>query len=166
MYVPFFGLAQAPFSIAPDPRFLFMSERHREALAHLVYGVQGGGGFVLLSGEIGAGKTTVVRCFLEQIPSDCNVAYIFNPKLTAGELVSEEFTFAFPPTDAFSLELSDNKIQWTATVRIDIPAFPDWSKTQPLQVVPESFLRDLTDAPRITSADSNASLMEIGRAHV
>ena len=87
MYVPFFGLAQAPFSIAPDPRFLFMSERHREALAHLVYGVQGGGGFVLLSGEIGAGKTTVVRCFLEQIPSDCNVAYIFNPKLTAGELV-------------------------------------------------------------------------------
>ncbi|MEO7152323.1 MAG: AAA family ATPase [Burkholderiaceae bacterium] len=87
MYVPFFGLAQAPFSIAPDPRFLFMSERHREALAHLVYGVQGGGGFVLLSGEIGAGKTTVVRCFLEQIPPDCNVAYIFNPKLSAAELV-------------------------------------------------------------------------------
>ena len=97
MYVPFFGLAQAPFSIAPDPRFLFMSERHREALAHLVYGVQGGGGFVLLSGEIGAGKTTVVRCFLEQIPGDCNVAYIFNPKLTAGELVQsvcDEFRVA------------------------------------------------------------------------
>ncbi len=87
MYAPFFGLTQAPFSIAPDPRFLFMSERHREALAHLVYGVQGGGGFVLLSGEIGAGKTTVVRCFLEQIPPDCNVAYIFNPKLSAAELV-------------------------------------------------------------------------------
>ena len=97
MYVPFFGLAQAPFSIAPDPRFLFMSERHREALAHLVYGVQGGGGFVLLSGEIGAGKTTVVRCFLEQIPSECNVAYIFNPKLTAAELVQsvcDEFRVA------------------------------------------------------------------------
>ena len=87
MYASFFGLAQAPFSIAPDPHFLFMSERHREALAHLVYGVQGGGGFVLLSGEIGAGKTTVVRCFLEQVPPDCNVAYIFNPKLTAAELV-------------------------------------------------------------------------------
>ena len=66
MYAPFFGLRQAPFSIAPDPHYLFMSERHREALAHLLYGVRGGGGFVLLTGEIGAGKTTVCRCFLEQ----------------------------------------------------------------------------------------------------
>jgi general secretion pathway protein A len=94
MYVPFFGLKREPFSIAPDPRYLFMSERHREALAHLLYGVKGGGGFVLLSGEIGAGKTTVCRCFLEQIPERCNVAYIFNPKLTVLELMSsvcEEF---------------------------------------------------------------------------
>ena len=82
MYVPFFGLDREPFSIAPDPRFLFMSERHREALAHLLYGVGGGGGFVLLTGEIGAGKTTVCRCFLEQIPPHCAVAYIFNPRLT------------------------------------------------------------------------------------
>jgi len=87
MYAPFFGLKQEPFSIAPDPRYLFMSERHREALAHLLYGVGGGGGFVLLSGEIGAGKTTVCRCFLEQIPRRCNVAYIFNPKLTVEELL-------------------------------------------------------------------------------
>src|SRR5689334_13740604 len=64
-----------------------MSKRHREALAHLLYGVNGGGGFVLLSGEIGAGKTTVCRCFLEQIPRRCNVAYIFNPKLTVDELL-------------------------------------------------------------------------------
>jgi type II secretory pathway predicted ATPase ExeA len=64
-----------------------MSKRHREALAHLLYGVGGGGGFVLLSGEIGAGKTTVCRCFLEQIPKRCNVAYIFNPKLTVMELL-------------------------------------------------------------------------------
>ena len=64
-----------------------MSERHREALAHLLYGVNGGGGFVLLSGEIGAGKTTVCRCFLEQVPRRCNVAYIFNPKLTVVELL-------------------------------------------------------------------------------
>jgi type II secretory pathway predicted ATPase ExeA len=94
MYLPFFGLKQEPFSIAPDPRYLFMSERHREALAHLLYGVRGGGGFVLLSGEIGAGKTTVCRCFLEQIPKRCNVAYIFNPKLTVEELlrtICEEF---------------------------------------------------------------------------
>jgi len=69
MYAPFFGLKQAPFSIAPDPRYLFMSERHREALAHLLFGLDGGGGFVLLTGEIGAGKTTVCRCFLEQIPA-------------------------------------------------------------------------------------------------
>jgi general secretion pathway protein A len=103
MYVPFFGLKQKPFSIAPDPRYLFMSERHREALAHLLYGVQGGGGFVLLTGEIGAGKTTVCRCFLEQIPARCNVAYIFNPKLTALELlvtVCHEFGIKFPPLTA------------------------------------------------------------------
>jgi len=94
MYARFFGLKQEPFSIAPDPRYLFMSERHREALAHLLYGVGGGGGFVLLTGEIGAGKTTVCRCFLEQIPRRCNVAYIFNPKLTVNELlksVCDEF---------------------------------------------------------------------------
>src|SRR4051794_23245540 len=76
MYTQFFKLNQVPFSIAPDPRYLFMSERHREALAHLLYGVSSGGGFVLLTGEIGAGKTTVCRCFLEQIPANCNVAYI------------------------------------------------------------------------------------------
>jgi len=94
MYAHFFGLKQTPFSIAPDPRYLFMSERHREALAHLLYGVGGGGGFVVLTGEIGAGKTTVCRCFLEQIPRRCNVAYIFNPKMTVAELlksVCDEF---------------------------------------------------------------------------
>ena len=94
MYAQFFGLTQEPFSIAPDPRYLFMSERHREALAHLLYGLGGGGGFVLLSGEVGAGKTTVCRCFLEQVPRRCNVAYIFNPKLTVRELlktVCDEF---------------------------------------------------------------------------
>ncbi len=87
MYAGYFGLQQTPFSIAPDPHYLFMSERHREALAHLLYGVQGGGGFVLLTGEIGAGKTTVCRCFLEQIPDNCRVAYIFNPKLTVSDLL-------------------------------------------------------------------------------
>ena len=87
MYAEYFGLQQEPFSIAPDPRFLFMSERHREALAHLLYGVRGGGGFVLLTGEIGAGKTTICRCFLEQLPEPCRVAYIFNPKLTVGDLL-------------------------------------------------------------------------------
>ncbi|MBI2754857.1 MAG: AAA family ATPase [Betaproteobacteria bacterium] len=115
MYSQHFGLTQDPFSIAPDPRYLFMSERHREALAHLLYGVAGpdragsgtGGGFVLLTGDIGTGKTTICRCFLEQIPVGCHVAYIFNPKLTVTELlqsICEEFHIAVaspsvqPPT--------------------------------------------------------------------
>jgi general secretion pathway protein A len=99
MYAPYFGLSHEPFSIAPDPRYLFMSERHREALAHLLYGLGGGGGFVLLTGEIGTGKTTVCRCFLEQVPPNCQVAYIFNPKLSALELlqvVCQEFHVEVP----------------------------------------------------------------------
>ncbi|WP_286744229.1 ExeA family protein, partial [Aquabacterium sp. UBA2148] len=107
MYASHFGLKQAPFSIAPDPRYLFMSERHREALAHLLYGVGGGGGFVLLTGEIGAGKTTVCRCFLEQIPRRCNVAYIFNPKLSTGELlqsICDEFRIPLPGGPEASLK--------------------------------------------------------------
>ncbi len=103
MYALFFGLDREPFSLAPDPRFLFMSERHREALAHLLYGVGGGGGFVLLTGEIGAGKTTVARCFLEQLPTTCAVAYIFNPCLTVIELlqtVCSEFGMAELPAGA------------------------------------------------------------------
>jgi general secretion pathway protein A len=97
MYTHYFSLKQSPFSIAPDPRYLFMSERHREALAHLLYGVGSGGGFVLLTGEIGAGKTTVCRCFIEQIPANCKLAYIFNPKLTVEELllsICDEFRIA------------------------------------------------------------------------
>lgn len=99
MYTDYFGLKREPFSIAPDPRYLFMSDRHREALAHLLFGVNGGGGFVLLTGEVGAGKTTVCRAFLEQVPAQCHVAYIFNPKLTAIELLQtacEEFGIALP----------------------------------------------------------------------
>ena len=109
MYAPFFGLSQEPFSIAPDPRFLFMSEMHREALAHLLYGLGGGGGFVLLTGEIGAGKTTVCRAFLEQLPAHCAVAYIFNPRLTAAELlqaVCDEFGIT-TPTSASLKQLVD-----------------------------------------------------------
>ncbi|WP_310386791.1 ExeA family protein [Roseateles sp.] len=107
MYANFFGLKQEPFSIAPDPRYLFMSERHREALAHLLYGLRGGGGFVLLTGEIGAGKTTVCRAFLGQIPKRCNVAYIFNPKLTVAELlgtVCEEYGIQRPQPEASSAD--------------------------------------------------------------
>jgi general secretion pathway protein A len=87
LYQAFFGLQREPFSIAPDPKYLFMSERHREALAHLLYGLKGGGGFVVLTGEVGAGKTTVCRCFLEQVPRRINVAYIINPKQSAQEML-------------------------------------------------------------------------------
>ena len=110
MYADYFGLKQAPFSIAPDPHYLFMSDRHREALAHLLYGLGGGGGFVLLTGEIGAGKTTVCRCFLEQIPKRCNVAYIFNPKLTVIELmksVCDEFRIPTPPREPGTATVTD-----------------------------------------------------------
>ncbi|MFD0757047.1 ExeA family protein, partial [Massilia norwichensis] len=106
MYNNYFNLKQSPFSIAPDPRYLFMSERHREALAHLLYGIGSGGGFVLLTGEIGAGKTTVCRCFIEQIPDNCRLAYIFNPKLTVEELlltICDEFRIALPPASAGAL---------------------------------------------------------------
>ena len=88
MYDEYFGLRETPFSIAPNPRFLFMSERHREALAHLVYGVNSDGGFILLTGEVGTGKTTISRCLLDQIPEKSNIAMILNPKLLAGELLA------------------------------------------------------------------------------
>ena len=87
MYCDYFGLSGAPFSIAPDPRYLYMSPGHREALAHLLYGTQSGG-FVMLSGEVGTGKTTVCRCFLEQLPEQCDVAMILNPRLTTVELLA------------------------------------------------------------------------------
>lgn len=99
MYTAFFGLQRDPFTIAPDPRFLFLSERHREALAHLLYGAQGAGGFVLLTGDIGTGKTTVCRRFLEQAPGECQVAYIFNPRLSVAELlhsIHDEFGLSVP----------------------------------------------------------------------
>jgi general secretion pathway protein A len=88
MYEQHFGLKEEPFSIAPNPRFLYMSARHREALAHLVYGINNYGGFILLTGEVGTGKTTISRCLLEQIPEDANVALIINPKIMAGELLA------------------------------------------------------------------------------
>jgi hypothetical protein len=82
----YFGLREFPFSLAPDPRFLELSAQHREALAHLLYGVRSEGGFVQLTGEVGTGKTTVCRCFLEQLPPGTRAAVILNPALTAAFL--------------------------------------------------------------------------------
>ncbi|MBU0680702.1 MAG: AAA family ATPase [Proteobacteria bacterium] len=88
MYKEHFGFTVAPFSIAPDPHILYMSERHKEALAHLFYGMRVDGGFVMLTGEVGTGKTTICRCLLEQVPENTDIAFIFNPKLTVEELLS------------------------------------------------------------------------------
>jgi general secretion pathway protein A len=95
MYLRYFGLNETPFSITPDPAFVFLSPRHRDALAHLLYGIgQGGsGGFVQLTGEVGTGKTTLCRCLLEQIPEGTRIALLLNPLVTPRELlaaVSEE----------------------------------------------------------------------------
>jgi len=88
MYLKHFNLSERPFSITPDPRFLYMSDRHREALAHLLYGLGEGGGFVQLTGEVGTGKTTICRCLLEQVPENVDVALVLNPKVTAEELIA------------------------------------------------------------------------------
>ncbi|MFR9720607.1 AAA family ATPase [Aeromonas diversa] len=100
MYTQFFGLAEAPFSISPNPKYLYMSERHGEALAHLVYGLQDGGGFVLLTGEVGTGKTTVSRCLLQQLPEGTEIAYILNPSLTERDLLAaicDEYRLPYAP---------------------------------------------------------------------
>ena len=100
MYMDYFRLSEMPFSIAPDPHFLFMSDRHREAIAHLLYGVQGEGGIVLLTGEIGTGKTTLCRRLLDQLPDNVDVAFILNPCMNVGELlqtVCEEFHIPVAP---------------------------------------------------------------------
>lgn len=127
MYNDFFGLKETPFTIAPDPRYLFMSERHRDALAHLLYGIGAGGGFVLLTGEVGTGKTTVCRCLLEQLPANVRLAYILNPKLNAIELMAtmcDELGIEYDPkesslktfTDLLSRRLLDNHEQGLNTV--------------------------------------------------
>lgn len=98
MYTNFFSLSELPFSIAPDPKYLFMSDRHREALTHLSYGlggansgnsnVSGTGGFVLLTGEVGTGKTTVSRCLMADLPKNTQLAFILNPTLSSQELLA------------------------------------------------------------------------------
>jgi len=88
MYQEFFSLKEQPFSISPDPDFLFLSDRHKEALAHLMYGLQGNGGFVLLTGEVGTGKTTVCRALLEDMSTDTDIAFILNPAQTEIELLA------------------------------------------------------------------------------
>ncbi len=115
MYQQYFGLKEEPFSIAVNPRYLFMSARHRDALAHLLYGVGAGGGFILLTGEVGTGKTTVNRCLLEQLPETTDIALILNPALNAVELlatVCDELNIAYAPGEQGLKVLTDKLHQF------------------------------------------------------
>lgn len=89
MYERFFGFEEAPFRLTPDPRYLFLSAKHKEALGHLVYGLEEGAGFVAITGEVGAGKTTLLRSFLSDPPDHARYAYILNPVLSGVELLQE-----------------------------------------------------------------------------
>jgi len=107
MYTSFFGLSEKPFAITPDPRYLFMSERHAEALAHLLYGITEAGGFIQLTGEVGTGKTTIVRSLLERMPGHADVAVILNPQLTPLQFVltiCEELGIFVRDADAGSIK--------------------------------------------------------------
>lgn len=111
MYTSFFGLHEKPFSITPDPRYLFMSERHGEALAHLVYGVTESGGFVQLTGEVGTGKTTLVRTLLlNRMPDNADVAVVLNPQISAHEFlltICEELHIEVPAQKESIKSLTD-----------------------------------------------------------
>jgi general secretion pathway protein A len=110
MYQNYFGLKESPFSISVNPRFLFMSARHRDALAHLLYGVGSGGGFILLTGEVGTGKTTINRALLAQLPDNADLAIVLNPALSAVELlatVCDEFAIDYPGDSASLKTLTD-----------------------------------------------------------
>ncbi|MDH5189307.1 MAG: AAA family ATPase, partial [Rhodospirillaceae bacterium] len=118
LYQDFFGIRENPFSIIPDPHYLYMGPRHQEALAHLLFGVGEGGGFVLLTGEVGTGKTTVCRALAEQLPEKADLALILNPKLGELELMAaicDEMHIAYPEDtnnlkvffDALNLHLLD-----------------------------------------------------------
>ncbi|MFO7285761.1 MAG: AAA family ATPase [Gammaproteobacteria bacterium] len=99
MYTEFFGLNEKPFSITPDPRYLYLSRRHADALAHLIYGISESGGFIQLTGEVGTGKTTLIRCLLEQLPEKAEIALILNPQLSSRDFlenICEELRVPYP----------------------------------------------------------------------
>ncbi|WP_139559213.1 ExeA family protein [Methylotetracoccus oryzae] len=129
MYLKHFGFDAAPFAINPDPRFLYLSHQHQEALAHLLYGLGEGGGFVMLSGEVGAGKTTLCYSLLENLGGDVDVAFIMNPRLGAVELLAalcDELHVPYPPAtesckvliDALNRFLLENHSKGRRTVAV------------------------------------------------
>lgn len=130
MYCEFYGFQEKPFSVTPNPRFLFLSKHHREAFAHLLYGINNHSGFIELTGEVGTGKTTVLRTLLEQLDDDSHrTALIFNPCLSALELLrSVNREFGLPSDDLGTAELlealnefllSENRQGRTVVLAID-----------------------------------------------
>ncbi|MBU2869692.1 AAA family ATPase [Colwellia sp. E2M01] len=110
MYRNFFSLSDLPFSISPDPKYLFMSDRHKEALSHLTYGLGEVGGFALLTGEVGTGKTTISRCLMEQLPENTQAAFILNPTLSSQELLAtlcDELAIEYEKSDESLKHLTD-----------------------------------------------------------
>ena len=108
MYTEFFGLSEKPFSITPDPRYLYMSARHADALAHLIYGISESGGFIQLTGEVGTGKTTLIRSLLEQLPAKAEIALILNPQLSTHEFlqaICEELRTPPPRDDSMKARI-------------------------------------------------------------
>jgi len=129
MYKSYFGFDEAPFSITPDPKFIYMSQRHQDALAHLKYGLLETNGFVLLTGEVGTGKTALCRCLLDQLPKTVNVAFVLNPKQTALELtanICDELHIEYPADttsikvliDLLNKQLLENHTQGRRTILI------------------------------------------------
>ncbi len=113
MYRAFYGLREKPFNLTPDPRFLYLSDKHKEAFAHLLYGIRSRSGFVMVTGEIGTGKTTICRNLLNQLDEDTELAFIFNPMLSPLELLKKIVSeFGVDSAGTNALEITEDLNQY------------------------------------------------------